>query len=232
MDTIVTAHPMWKYEKYFWSRGFNHLAGVDEAGRGPLAGPVFAAAVIFPLKTYVHGIKDSKKMSALQREEFFKVICEKAECFGIGMASEDEIDLLNIHQASFLAMKRALRGLSSQTDMVLVDGFSIPDACCEQYPMIRGDNKSASIAAASILAKVSRDYYMLALDSAFPHYEFKKHKGYATELHLQKLKQFGPSPVHRMSFSPCTATRDSGLGSRDSGRKNTNPGSRIPVLSG
>lgn len=194
---------MWKYEKYFWSRGFQHVAGVDEAGRGPLAGPVFAAAVILPENVTLNGVRDSKKISSQQREELFKRICEKALSFSIGLSTENEIDALNIRQASFLAMKRALRGLSLQPDMVFVDGFDIPDILHAQFSLIKGDDKSASIASASILAKVARDYYMLALDRELPHYEFRKHKGYATELHLQKLKQYGPSPVHRMSFAPC-----------------------------
>lgn len=200
----MPADPMWKYENYFWSRGFSLAAGVDEAGRGPLAGPVFAAAVIFPAHSCLRGLRDSKKLSAAKREELFQPICEEAACFSIGMASEKEIDTLNIHQATFLAMKRALNGLDAHPEIILVDGFRIPGNLPEQLPLVGGDDKSASIAAASILAKVTRDYYMLALDREFPHYEFSRHKGYATELHLEKLRQFGPSPVHRMSFSPCS----------------------------
>lgn len=221
---------MWRYEKDCWSRGFKRVAGVDEAGRGPLAGPVFAASVVFPEGAALANIRDSKKVTPKGRERLFQEICAGALTYSIGIATEDEIDAVNILQASFLAMRRALKGLNVKPDMILVDGnFTIPGTLYEnQKAIVQGDNKSASIAAASILAKVARDYYMLALDREFPHYGFKKHKGYGTPLHLEKLKQFGPSPAHRMSFSPCMMNR----GQRAAGsvhKAGSDPVLRMPV---
>ena len=181
--------------------GFRFVCGVDEAGRGPLAGPVFAAAVILPPDFYLEGLDDSKKISAKKREALFEVICSKALSFSIASADHTEIDRFNILNATFLAMKRAVEGLSIAADFALVDGNLAPrglEIPCR--PIIKGDGISASIAAASILAKVSRDRLMEELDRQFPVYQFSKHKGYPTALHRELVREYGPSPVHRMSF--------------------------------
>ncbi|MBE6756947.1 MAG: ribonuclease HII [Ruminococcaceae bacterium] len=182
-------------------QGVVHLCGVDEAGRGPLAGPVYAAAVVLDPDVVIDGVNDSKKLSEKRREALFDEICEKAVAYGIASASVEEIEELNILQATFLAMSRAVAALSVTPDLVLVDGNQVPRGI--ERPMqtvIKGDARSASIAAASILAKVSRDRYMLALDEQYPQYAFSKHKGYGTKVHCEALQTFGPSPAHRMSF--------------------------------
>lgn len=181
--------------------GVLHLCGVDEAGRGPLAGPVYAAAVILDPNVMIEGVNDSKKLSEKRREALFDEICEKAIAYGIASASVEEIETMNILQATFLAMSRAVAALSVTPDLVLVDGNQTP--CGIAQPMetvVKGDARSASIAAASILAKVSRDRYMLALDEQYPQYAFPKHKGYGTKVHCEALQTYGPSPEHRLSF--------------------------------
>ncbi|MFZ5802131.1 MAG: ribonuclease HII [Candidatus Omnitrophota bacterium] len=177
------------------------IAGTDEAGRGPLAGPVVAAAVLFLPGAKIPGLNDSKKLSASRREKLFHAICAQAEV-GLGIVDEIEIDRLNILQASRLAMKKAVLALSRTPDLVLVDGRDILDLEIRQEALVRGDARSASIAAASIIAKVTRDAWMTRLDSLYPGYGFKRHKGYPTADHRRRLLETGPSPVHRRSFAP------------------------------
>ncbi|MBR5202474.1 MAG: ribonuclease HII, partial [Clostridia bacterium] len=167
----------------------------------PLAGPVHAAAVILPIGLEIEGLNDSKKLSEKKREQLFDVICEKAIDYSIGVATEAEIDEINILNATFLAMHRAVEGLKTRPDYALIDGNQYPKIpFIVEETVVKGDAKSMSIAAASILAKVSRDRFMLEKTKEFPQYEFEKHKGYGTKLHYEKLREFGPSPIHRMSF--------------------------------
>ena len=180
--------------------GFQAVCGIDEAGRGPLAGPVFAAAVILPPGLIIEGLNDSKKLSEKKREELFDVIRRDAVAYGIGMADHKEIDRLNILQATFLAMKRAVEALSRTPDLLLVDGNRDPGLGIETMTIVKGDAKSASIAAASILAKVSRDRYMLELDREYPAYQFAQPTGYPTKAHYQAIRENGISPVHRKTF--------------------------------
>ena len=187
-------------QEYRAAHGITLLCGVDEAGRGPLAGPVCAAAVVLPPGVEIPGVTDSKKISEKRREVLFEEICEKALAFGIATASVEEIEELNILQADFLAMRRALAMLTVTPERILVDGNQLPPGLENGEPLVKGDAKSASVAAASILAKVSRDRYMLELDKQYPEYEFAKHKGYPTQLHYEKIKAHGISPVHRLSF--------------------------------
>ena len=191
----------YEFDAAYRARGFLSLCGVDEAGRGPLAGPVYAAAVILRPDVVIDGVNDSKKLSEKRREALFDEICEKAEAFGIASASVQEIETYNILQATFLAMSRAVEAMGVSPDLTLIDGNRKPVGI--PYPMetvIKGDARSASIAAASILAKVSRDRYMLELDKQYPDYQFAKHKGYGTAVHCEALRAFGPSPEHRLSF--------------------------------
>lgn len=191
----------YSFEENAVSKGFKTICGIDEAGRGPLAGPVYAAAVILPLGLEITGLNDSKKLSEKKREELFDVICEKAVDFSIGIADEKEIDEINILNATFLAMKRAVDGLKIKPDYALIDGNRYPriDGVTEET-IVKGDGKSMSVAAASILAKVSRDRYMLEIAEKYPQYCFEKHKGYGTKLHYEMLEKYGISPVHRKSF--------------------------------
>ena len=182
------------------AKGYSVICGIDEAGRGPLAGPVFAAAVILPEGLEDLGINDSKKLTEKKRDQLFDVIKEKAIAYSIASASEKEIDEINILNATFLAMRRAVEGLSVRPEIALVDGNRKPGTGIEEITLIKGDAKSISIAAASILAKVSRDRYLLELDKQYPQYQFAKHKGYPTALHYEMIKQYGISPVHRLSF--------------------------------
>lgn len=179
---------------------FPVIAGVDEAGRGPLAGDVYAAAVILPPDLIIEGINDSKKLSPKKREKLYDEIIEKAEAYCIASASIEEIEELNILNADMLAMKRAVKGLQRAADIVLVDGNKAPDVAFKTRTVIKGDASSQSIAAASILAKVARDRYMLELDNQYPEYQFSKHKGYGTKLHYEMIKKYGISKVHRPSF--------------------------------
>lgn len=178
------------------------IAGVDEAGRGPLAGPVVAAAVILPLRCRLPRLNDSKKLTPTQRWTLYALIQRSARAIGIGIVEHDQIDRINIHQAGFAAMRMALTSLVLRPKHVLVDGFRIPHGPLSQTAVIGGDGKSAHIAAASIIAKVTRDCLMEAWDREFPVYGFRAHKGYGTEKHLQALKAFGPCRIHRRSFSP------------------------------
>lgn len=188
------------YERQLKTDGFVNVCGIDEAGRGPLAGPVFAAAVILPENAEIAGINDSKKLSPKKREALFDVIQHTAVAYGIAMADEREIDEINILRATFLAMHRACRQLSLPAGAALVDGNRDPELGFPTLCVVGGDGKSASIAAASILAKVSRDRYMLELDKKYPQYRFEKHKGYPTALHYEMLLKYGISPVHRRTF--------------------------------
>jgi len=190
----------YEYENLLKEKGYKAVCGIDEAGRGPLAGPVFAAAVILPDDLGDLGINDSKKLSEKKRDALFDIIKEKAIAWSVGSASEQEIDEINILNATFLAMKRAVEGLPVKPDIALVDGNRKPGTGIEEMTLVKGDSKSISIAAASILAKVSRDRYLLELDEKYPEYQFKKHKGYPTALHYEMIKEHGISPVHRLSF--------------------------------
>lgn len=176
------------------------ICGVDEAGRGPLAGDVYAAAVIFDPDTIIDGIDDSKKLSAKKREQLYDIIVSKARAYCVASASVEEIEKLNILGAAMLAMKRAVDGLEVSVDAALVDGNRKPELSCEVCTVVKGDGLSQSIAAASILAKVSRDRYMRELDKLYPEYRFAKHNGYPTKLHYELIKKYGISHVHRKSF--------------------------------
>lgn len=190
------------YELNALQNGYRSVCGIDEAGRGPLAGPVFAAAVILPEGLVIDGLDDSKKLSEKKRERLFDVIKECALDWSVASASHDEIDELNILNASMLAMKRAAQGLARvRPDFALIDGNRVPDGLfCNAEAIIGGDAKSASIAAASVLAKVSRDRFMITLDEKYPEYEFARHKGYPTALHRELLLKYGPCEEHRRTF--------------------------------
>lgn len=183
-----------------YRKNYPLICGVDEAGRGPLAGDVFAAAVIFAPDTVIAGINDSKKLSEKKREALFDEIIEKALFYSIQIATVEEIEQINILNSAMLAMKRAVESLVTTPDLVLVDGNKKPDLNIEAQTVIKGDAKSQSIAAASILAKVSRDRYMIQMAEKYPQYQFEKHKGYGTKLHYQMIDRFGESPIHRPSF--------------------------------
>lgn len=190
-----------KYENEARGGGFANICGVDEAGRGPLAGPVFAAAVILHPGQIIEGADDSKKLSEKKREELFDKICEQAAAYCIVSVDEAVIDEINILQATYRAMSKAVEGLPITPDICLIDGNRKPpqiEIPCQT--IVKGDGLSASIACASILAKVSRDRFMLELDKQYPQYNFAKHKGYGTQLHIDMLRQYGASPVHRKTF--------------------------------
>ena len=192
---------MFEFENEAKSRGFNIICGVDEAGRGPLAGPVYAAAVILPDDFELNGINDSKKLSEKKREQLFNYIIENAVSYCIATASVQEIEEINILNAAMLAMKRAVKGLNVTPEIAFVDGNKSPDI--DDVPVqtiVKGDSKSASVAAASILAKVSRDRYMRELAEKYPEYKFEKHKGYGTKVHYEIIEKYGICPEHRPSF--------------------------------
>ncbi len=191
---------MWNIEKSLFEKGFDMVAGVDEAGRGPLAGDVYAAAVILPKGLIIPGLNDSKKLSEKKREELYDVIVKEAVSYSVATADVYEIDTLNIRNATYLAMNRALSGLKVKCDYVLIDGDNVTGCDIMHECVIKGDSKSASIAAASILAKVERDRYMRKLALEYPEYMFEKHKGYGTALHIEMLKKYGASKVHRKTF--------------------------------
>ena len=193
---------MTSFETGLAARGYKLIAGVDEAGRGPLAGPVVAAAVIFRKDDYPAGIRDSKQLSPKLRDEIFYKICGKACCVGVGIVNEAVIDRINILQASHLAMRRAIDSLESKPDFVLIDGILAPRSGFPQRAVVKGDSKSITIAAASIIAKVSRDRIMVEYDARFPTYGFSAHKGYGTKTHIENLRKFGPCTIHRKSFRP------------------------------
>lgn len=188
------------FEHQAHEQGFEIVCGVDEAGRGPLAGPVCAAAVILPDGLVIEGLDDSKKLTEKKRDALYDIICEEAIAYGIAFASVEEIEEMNILQATFLAMKRAVESLSVKPDLALVDGNQKPNLDIQARTLVKGDAKSPSIAAASILAKVTRDRLMTEIAEQYPEYEFPKHKGYGTKLHYEKIMEHGISPVHRRSF--------------------------------
>lgn len=193
--------PDFTYEKAAMESGFKLICGVDEAGRGPLAGPVCAAAVILPQDTEIEGLNDSKKLSEKKREALYDVIKEKAVAYAIAFGTLEEIEEFNILEATFMAMNRAIEGLETKPDFALIDGNRVPKGIkipCET--VVKGDAKSSSIAAASILAKVTRDRLLLEYDKEYPQYNFKKHKGYGTKEHTDLILEYGPCPIHRMSF--------------------------------
>ncbi len=185
--------------------GFRHIAGLDEAGRGPLAGPVVVAAVILPRRCHLDGLDDSKCLSDHQRQTLYTIITTRTQAWGIGTASEQEIDALNILEATRLASSRAIANLPSPPDYLLLDALDLPTVFIRQQSIIKGDQLSISIAAASILAKVTRDRIMDEYHDRFPDYQFHLHKGYPTPTHLKRLEQFGPCPGHRQSFRPVQA---------------------------
>ena len=191
---------LWKLENEIYGEGYRLICGVDEAGRGPLAGPVYAAAVILPRGLVLEGLDDSKKLTEKKREALFDPIREQAIAYGIASASVEEIETRNILNATFLAMNRAIEKLSPVPALALIDGnrntgITFPSRC-----VVKGDAKCADIAAASVLAKVSRDRFMLEMARQYPQYRFEQHKGYGTKLHYDMLREYGPSPIHRMSF--------------------------------
>lgn len=191
---------MWEIEDSCFEKGIQLICGVDEAGRGPLAGPVCAAAVILPPHAEIPGLNDSKKLTDKKRRELYPVIKEQAIAYGIGFASREEIDEINILQATYLAMERAIAQLSVKPELALIDGNRAKDFGIPVKTVIKGDSLSASIAAASILAKVTRDDLMLEAAKEYPQYAFEVHKGYGTKAHYEALTAHGPSPIHRMSF--------------------------------
>lgn len=191
---------LWEYENQWQEKGSTCICGVDEAGRGPLAGPVCAAAVILPPGLEIPGLNDSKKLTDKRRRALFDVIVEQATAYGIATATEQEIDEINILQATFRAMERAVAQLSIQPQVALVDGNREPSLSCAVQTIVGGDGKSASIAAASILAKVTRDRMMEQIAAEYPQYGFEIHKGYGTKRHYEALREFGASPIHRKTF--------------------------------
>ncbi len=191
---------LWNIENEIYDSGVRLLCGVDEAGRGPLAGPVCAAAVILPRGLEIENLNDSKKLSEKRREELYDVICKEAVSYGIAFAEVEEIEAFNILEATFLAMNRAIAKLSPMPELALIDGNRAEGISVPAHAVIKGDGKCADIAAASILAKVTRDRYMLGMAEKYPEYHFEKHKGYGTKAHYEALRSYGPSPIHRMSF--------------------------------
>ncbi len=192
---------LWNFEHELIELGYELICGVDEAGRGPLAGPVCAAAVILPTDLEIEGLNDSKKLTEKKREALYDIIIEKALAYGIAMVSEKVIDEINILQATFLAMKGAVEAMELTPDYVLIDGNREPDlGQLAVKTIVKGDSRSANIAAASILAKVTRDRYMMEMDREYPQYGFAVHKGYGTKKHYEALTEHGHCPIHRLSF--------------------------------
>ena len=193
--------PDYEFEKAAVNSGFSCICGVDEAGRGPLAGPVCAAAVILPEGAVIAGLDDSKKLTEKKREKLYDIIKKTAVAYSVAYGTLEEIETVNILEATYLAMNRAIEGLSVKPDFALIDGNRIPRGIkipCET--IVKGDSKSMSVAAASVLAKVTRDRLMLEYDKKYPEYNFKKHKGYGTKEHTELIKQYGPCEIHRLSF--------------------------------
>ncbi|ADQ40474.1 Ribonuclease H [Caldicellulosiruptor acetigenus I77R1B] len=187
-------------EEKLLNEGYRFICGVDEAGRGPLAGPVFAAAVVMDRKKIIEGVRDSKKLTPKKREKLFDEIIKESIAYSVAMVDSKIIDEININNATFLAMKNAIENLKIEPDIVLVDGYEIPNLSFNQMAIIKGDRKSYSIACASILAKVSRDRYIVEISSKYPVYKFEKHKGYGTKEHIEILQKYGPCEIHRISF--------------------------------
>ena len=191
---------LWNYEHICYDEGFEIVCGIDEAGRGPLAGPVCAAAVVLPRDLEIEGLNDSKKLSDKRRRALFDEIIAQAVTYGIAFATEQEIDEINLLQATFLAMRRALAQLSIQPSIALIDGNRETDFGLPVRTIVKGDSLSANIAAASILAKVTRDDFMLEQAKLYPEYGFDIHKGYGTKAHYEALRKYGPCPIHRRTF--------------------------------
>ena len=191
---------MWEIEETLAEKGVGVICGVDEAGRGPLAGPVYAAAVILPDHLEIPGLDDSKKLTDKRRRELMPIIKEQAIAYGIGVATEQEIDEINILQATFLAMERAIAQLAGKADFALIDGNREKDFGLPVMTVVKGDSRSANIAAASVLAKVSRDDYMDEMAKQYPEYGFEIHKGYGTKAHYEALRTYGHCPLHRVTF--------------------------------
>ena len=190
----------WEYEEKAWANGYGSVCGVDEAGRGPVAGPVCAAAVILPAGIVIEGLNDSKKLSEKKREKLFDEITANALAWSVSLVDERVIDEINILQATFLAMRRAMDQLRVRPDIALIDGNRETDFGLPVQTIVKGDSLSANIAAASILAKVTRDRFMLEMDEKYPQYGFATHKGYGTRAHYAALREFGPCPIHRRTF--------------------------------
>lgn len=191
---------LWEYDEAVRNSTGDLFCGVDEAGRGPLAGDVYAAAVVLDPYKQIEGLNDSKKLSSKKRELLFEEIIDKSLDYCIARSTVEEIEKINILNASMLAMRRAVFGLRDLPELVIADGNKAPDLPCRVNTLIKGDANSASIAAASILAKVSRDRYMIEMAERYPQYGFERHKGYGTKLHIEKILEYGPCPIHRMSF--------------------------------
>ena len=198
LDELARTENLKKYEKEY--DNYLYICGIDEVGRGPLAGPVVAGAVILPKDCDILYINDSKKLSAAKREELYDEIMEKAVSVGLGLVSPERIDEINILQATYEAMREAIKGLQMVPDVLLNDAVTIPGLSITQVPIIKGDAKSVSIAAASVLAKVTRDHMMVEYDQLYPEYGFAKHKGYGTAAHTAAIRELGPTPIHRMTF--------------------------------
>lgn len=196
----MSQQDMWKIEQTHFAKGVKLICGVDEAGRGPLAGPVCAAAVILPPNAEIPGLNDSKKLSDKKRRELYPIIKEQAIAYGIAFADHAEIDEINILQATYLAMERAINQLSVKPELALIDGNRAKDFGIPVQTVVHGDSLSASIAAASVLAKVTRDDYMLEMAEKYPGYDFEVHKGYGTKAHYAALTKLGACPIHRMTF--------------------------------
>lgn len=197
----MTPRPdLWQLERELFSQGYATLCGVDEAGAGPLAGRVYAAAVILPQGWDHPYLNDSKRVTPRRRDLLYEAITQEALAWSVAWAEPEEIDAINILQARMLAMERAIQGLSIPPDLALIDGNRSQGITAPNQTVVKGDSKSASIAAASILAKVCRDRYMVEMDGVYPQYGFAQHKGYPTKLHYQRLRQYGPCPIHRRSF--------------------------------
>ncbi len=192
--------PTLEIEQLLWENGFQRIAGIDEAGRGPLAGPVVAAAVIFEPGVVIEGVRDSKQLTEKKREMLFETIVSRCLAYGIGIISPQEIDAMNIRNATFKAMRKALGAMKITPDFLLIDGEELPESLYPQEAIVGGDDKSFTIAAASILAKVTRDRLMREYHEQYPQYHFDRHKGYGTALHREMILRFGPSPIHRKTF--------------------------------
>ncbi len=199
-EEILRQSVLWEYENELKNKGYNLIAGVDEAGRGPLAGPVYAAAVILKEGAVIDGINDSKKLTEKKREELFDKIIENSVAYAISSVDEKVIDEINILNATHMAMNNAVDKLQPKADYVIIDGNSIKNMKTPHETVVKGDAKSISIAAASILAKVSRDRYISEMAKIYPQYGFEKHKGYGTKAHNEAILEHGPSPIHRKTF--------------------------------
>lgn len=193
---------LYKYEENLYDLGYHNICGIDEAGRGPLAGPICVAACILPPFLRIEGINDSKQLSAKKREELYKIIIDKSIAYNIVFVSVEDVDTLNIYQATKKGMLEAVNGLKVKPDFVLIDAMPLHELEMPHNSIIHGDALSASVAAASILAKVTRDHFMEKMDIKYPNYGFSRHKGYGTKAHMEALRKYGPCPIHRKTFYP------------------------------